>query len=148
HGFLQSRGHAVTMINDDPVPRKYRFLRGSERIMVYDEGRARDLIRDAALFFVLDNSSPARLGRLLPAVEQSAAFRICIDHHTEIEPFWHLNCVDTDAAASGQLVYDAIKSMGGEITPEIAEALYVSFVTDTGHFRFSKTTPRVHRIIA
>lgn len=147
-GFLRSKGHQVAMINNDPVPKKYQFLRGSDRIMVYDERRGRELIQSAAVFFVLDNSSPARLGRLLPAVEASKAFRICIDHHTEIEPFWHLNCVDTDAAASGQLVYQAIRTMGGEITPEIAEALYVSFVTDTGHFRFSKTTPEVHRIIA
>jgi bifunctional oligoribonuclease and PAP phosphatase NrnA len=56
--------------------------------------------------------------------------------------------VDTDASASGQLIYEAIRAMGGEVTPAIAEALYVSFVTDTGHFRFSKTTPEVHRIIA
>jgi len=122
--------------------------------MLYDDGRPRDLIRQAGVFFVLDNSSPGRLGRLLPAVQESAAFRICIDHHVDIDPFWNLNCVDTDAAASGQLVYEAIRALGdmpggpGEITPEIAEAIYVSFVTDTGHFRFSKTTPHVHRIIA
>jgi len=40
-----------------------------------------------------------------------------------------------------------IKALGGRITPEIAVSLYVSYVTDTGHFRFSKTTASVHRVI-
>lgn len=146
--FLESRGHQVAMINNDPVPKKYKFLKGSEQIMLYDEGRPRDLIRDAGVLFVLDNSSPARLGRLLEPVKASKAFKICIDHHADVDPFWDLNCVDSNASASGQLVYQAIRAMGGTIGPEMAEALYVSFVTDTGHFRFSKSTAEVHRIIA
>lgn len=146
--YLKQRGHDVRVINNDPVPSRYRFLKGTEEMLVYDGARHKDLIRGAALFFVLDNSSPQRLGRLLPDVEAGKAFKICIDHHPGVEPFWDLNCVDEDAAASGQLVYEAIKALGGTISPAMAEALYVSFVTDTGHFRFSKTTPEVHRIIA
>ena len=146
--FLKSRGHQVAMINNDPVPKKYTFLKGTDQILVYDEGRPRELIRDASIFIVLDNSSPARLGRLLAPVQASGAFKICIDHHADVEPFWDLNCVDSEASASGQLVYQAIRAMGGAIGPEMAEALYVSFVTDTGHFRFSKSTAEVHRIIA
>lgn len=148
YGFLRSRGHRVHMINNDPVPGRFRFLRGSEEILVHDGARSRGLILEAGLFFVLDNSSPQRLGRLLPDVQESKATRICIDHHVTVDPFWHVNCVDTSACASGQLVHDAIRAMGGEITPPMAEALYVAFVTDTGHFRFSKTTAQVHRTIA
>jgi len=147
HHF-KSRGHRVCMINNDPVPERYSFLRGSEEILPYDGARCRELILAAELFFVLDNSSPARLGRLLADVKESKAYRICIDHHADVDPFWHLNCVDHDASASGQIVYEALRAFGGRITPEIAEALYVSFVTDTGHFRFGKTTPLVHRMIA
>ena len=145
---LKSRGHKIHMINHDAVPEKYMFLKGASEIVVYDGARCRDLILGAQLFFVLDNSSPARLGRLLPDVKDSKAFRICIDHHADVDPFWHLNCVDHDASASGQIVYEALKVFGARITPEIAEALYVAFVTDTGHFRFGKTTPDVHRTIA
>jgi phosphoesterase RecJ-like protein len=145
---LKARGHQVSMINNDPVPAKYRFMSGASEILVYDGARCRDLILGAGLFFVLDNSSPERLGRLLADVQASKAYRICIDHHTIVDPFWNLNCVDVDACASGQLVYEAIRALGGKITPGMAEAIYVAFVTDTGHFRFSKTTARVHRIIA
>ncbi len=146
--FLKARGHTVSIINNDPVPQRYRFLEGSGEVLVYEAGRSGGLIRSAGLFFVLDNSSPKRIGRLLPDLERSRAFKICIDHHVTADPFWDLNCVDESAAASGQLVYQAIKALGGEITPAIARALYVAFVTDTGHFRFPKTTPEVLRINA
>ena len=95
--FLKERGHEVFMINDDPVPQKYRFLKGTEEILVYDKERCRKLIHEAGLFMVLDNSSPERLGRLLPDVKESSAFTICIDHHATVDPFWNLNCVDDDA---------------------------------------------------
>ena len=146
--FLRSRGHVATMINDDPVPQKYRFLRGSEQILTYDPDHAARLVRDAGLFVVLDNSSPERIGRMLPELQKGSAFTICIDHHAMVNPFWNLNCVDDEASASGQIVYEAIRAMGGTITPDIAEALYVSLVTDTGHFRFPRSTAHVHRIVA
>lgn len=147
--FLKSRGQSVRVINSDPVPHKYRFLAGSDEVIVHDgHGRASELIRNAAVFVVLDNSSPDRLGPLLPDVKASGAYKICIDHHVDADPFWDLNCIDTEASASGHLVYRAVKALGGTITPPVAEALYVSFVTDTGHFRFSKTNADVHRVIA
>ena len=146
--FLKARGHNVQIINNDPVPERYRFLEGWEEVLVHEGERCAELIRDAGLFFVLDNSSPARLGRLLPDLKESNTFKICIDHHVIVDPFWDLNCVDESAAASGQLVYEAINALDGEITPAIAMALYVAFVTDTGQFRFSKTTPEVLRINA
>jgi phosphoesterase RecJ-like protein len=146
--FLRSRGNTATMINDDPVPQKYRFLRGSDQIMTFDPGSAARLVREAGLFIVLDNSSPERVGRMLPELKQGGAFTICIDHHAMVSPFWNLNCVDDQASASGQIVYEAIRAMGGAITPEIAEAIYVSLVTDTGHFRFPRSTAHVHRMVA
>jgi len=148
HRFLAGLGKGPRTVNNEPVPEKYRFLPGAEAVETFDSGRHSELIRGADLFIVLDNSSVERLGRLRADVEASRALRVCIDHHANVNPWWSLNCVDTAACASGQLVYELIRHMGGAITPEIAEALYVSFVTDTGHFRFVKTTSESHRIVA
>jgi phosphoesterase RecJ-like protein len=145
---LRARGMDARIINNDPVHRKYAFLPGADRVEVYDPSAHRELILGAALFFVLDNSSPDRLGRVLEPARETRARKVCIDHHVTTDPFWDVNCIDTDAAASGQLVYEMIRALGGRITGEMAVSLYVSFVTDTGHFRFSKSTAHVHRIIA
>jgi phosphoesterase RecJ-like protein len=145
--YLASRGIAARIVNNDPVHRKYRFLTGVDHIEVYDPAKHRSLIVEASLFFVLDNSSPDRLGRVLEPARASKAKKVCIDHHVTTDPFWDVNCIDMEAPASGQLVYEMIRALGGRITAEIAQPLYVAYVTDTGHFRFSKTTAQVHRII-
>jgi bifunctional oligoribonuclease and PAP phosphatase NrnA len=145
--YLKARGLDVRVINNDPVHRKYMFMPGADTVEVYDPAAHRPFILEASLFFVLDNSSPERLGRVLEPARASKAHKVCIDHHVTADPFWDLNCIDVQAPASGQLVYEMIRALGGRITPEIALPLYVAYVTDTGHFRFSKTTAQVHRII-
>jgi phosphoesterase RecJ-like protein len=53
---------------------------------------------------------------------------------------------DTAACATGELIYDFACTLDLEITPEIARAIYIAMLTDTGGFRFSNTTPRCHAI--
>jgi phosphoesterase RecJ-like protein len=73
-----------------------------------------------------------------------------IDHHLnpEIEPdfnFWN-----DKAAATAELVYDLILDYGGKekIDVAIAECLYAGIMTDTGSFRHSSTTSKIHRTVA
>jgi len=146
--FLTNIGRQAVIINNEPVPARYRFLRGAEAVQVYESPRHAEMIRAADLFVVLDNSSVERLAKLREDVEATRALRVCVDHHETINPWWTINCVDNDACASGQLVYELIRHVGGGVTPDMAEALYVSIVTDTGQFRFSKTTAESHRIVA
>lgn len=146
--FLVGLGKDVRVINSEACSERYQFLKGSEKIEPYDPAVHSDLIRKADMFIVIDNSSVERLARVREDVEATGALKVCIDHHSSVNPFWQINCVDTEACASGQLIYELVSHMGGELTPAMAEALYVSFITDTGHFRFSKTTAGTHRIVA
>jgi bifunctional oligoribonuclease and PAP phosphatase NrnA len=148
HEFLIRQGRRSVIINSEAVPEKYRFLKGSETVQAYAQREHAGVIRNAGLFVTLDNSSVERLAKVQADVQASSAFKVCIDHHAMVNPYWDLNCVDTDACASGQLVYELIRQMGGVVSAEMAEALYVSFMTDTGHFRFSKTTSETHRLVA
>ena len=43
-----------------------------------------------------------------------------------------MNLVDTEASCTAEIVFELAKRLGAEITPEIASALYVGLVTDTG----------------
>ena len=40
------------------------------------------------------------------------------------------------------------RELGVELTPEIAEALYIALVTDTGRFQYTNTTPKALRLAA
>jgi len=146
--YLRGRGIETRVINTVPLPIRYRFLDPEGTVEVFNETDHAAFLRQADLIFVLDNSSVERLGPLEPSVRASRATTICIDHHNVVEPFWKVNIIDQEACATGELVFQIVKALGGRSDARAAEAAYVSMVTDTGYFRFSKTSPRCHEAAA
>ena len=71
-----------------------------------------------------------------------------IDHHHDNTRFGTVNLVVPEAACTAQIVYDLAKELGVNITREIADALYIGLVTDTGKFMFENTTPEAHQLAA
>ena len=145
---LRARGIDARVINTEPLPPKYRFLDTEGAVEVFDAARHDAFLRGADLIFMLDNSATSRMGPLEPAIRGSRAVTVCIDHHNVVEPFWKVNIIDPEACATGELVFQIIKAMGGRVDRNAAQAAYVSLVTDTGYFRFSKTSPRCHEAAA
>jgi len=92
---------------------------------------------------MLDSSSPDRVdwGSLNP-LDYKDTKKIIIDHHDEGIPFGDINWIDTNSAAVGEMVFEILSAMNAEITPAIAESLYLAIVMDTGRFAFSNTTAR------
>ena len=72
---------------------------------------------------------------------------LAIDHHGSQEFFAARTCLDADAAACGEVMYEIVRTLT-EVTPDIALALYVAVSTDTGCFVYANTTARTHRIAA
>jgi len=97
---------------------------------------------------VVDTSIPARLGSALPIVERADKV-VVIDHHlSQDSQFGDVLVIDTAAGAAAQVVYRLFRELGWRIDKQIATALYVGIVTDTGRFQYSATSPEVHRITA
>lgn len=77
---------------------------------------------------------------------------INIDHHLSNDHYGNYNYVDTDAAATAEIVFELLEILGlsfnnkNEELYEIGTCLYTSLVTDTGGFRHSNVTSRTHRI--
>jgi len=146
--YLTSLGKETLILNPDETLERYRFLDSAGQIHVFDAQGCGEQVRSCDLIITLDNSSLHRMGKMEQAVRESGARSLCIDHHSTTDPFWSVNVIDETACATGEMVYDLIKSLGGELNLAAAEALYTAMVTDTGNFRFSKTSPRSHRIAA
>ena len=147
-GHLRMLGIDARVINTEPLPAKYRFLDPGRAVEVFDAAKHDAFLRGADLIFMLDNSATTRMGPLEPAIRASRAVTVCIDHHNVVEPFWKVNIIDPEACATGELVFQIVKAMGGRVDRTAAQAAYVSLVTDTGYFRFSKTSPRCHEAAA
>lgn len=147
--LLAQRGMTVTIVNPTPWPATFDFLRGDDlRIVEVSEGGA-DVMRAADVIIVLDIADLRRLGRLADVVRAATVPKLVIDHHVASDdPPSREIFSDTSACATGELVFDLAMVLGLEITPAIANSLYVALVTDTGGFRFSNTTPRCHAVAA
>lgn len=73
---------------------------------------------------------------------------LCIDHHRLNRVTAPFKYVEDGSAAAGEIIYELIKALGVEITPDIADCLYTAVSTDTGCFCYTNTTSRTMRIAA
>jgi bifunctional oligoribonuclease and PAP phosphatase NrnA len=123
-----------------PLAIEYRFLPLEE---VFHEAPA-DIV-DRTLIF-LDCGNIDRMP--VEFLSREGARRINIDHHHDNTRFGTVNLVDTDASCTAEIVFEVAKRLGAEITPEMALALYVGLITDTGKFMYENTRPAAHRMAA
>lgn len=147
--LLALRGIVCRIVNPTPWPTMYRFLLGGPVVDQSPQGAAAltDTAVDALL--VVDISDVKRLGNLSDTVRAMTVPKFCIDHHIPSdEPPAPVIVADTRASATGELVFDLAQVLELPIDIETATALYIAILTDTGGFRFSNTTPRVHAIAA
>jgi phosphoesterase RecJ-like protein len=123
-----------------PLPIEYRFLPLEE---VFHEAPA-DMADRSVVF--LDCGNIDRMP--VEFLSGGDNFRINIDHHHDNTLFGDLNLVDKAASSTAEIVYRLAIELGAEITPEMAAALYVGLVTDTGKFMYENTNAGTHRIAA
>ncbi|MBI1988017.1 MAG: bifunctional oligoribonuclease/PAP phosphatase NrnA [Nitrospinae bacterium] len=146
--FLKRLGRDVEVCNETPLPRVFGFLDPEGEVEHFDPIRQKGATYSGDVIFILDIANWDRLGAMRDYVMNSSAAKLCIDHHASPGLEGCLNLIDPQACATGELVYDLIRSMGGQPEQRCAEALYVAIMTDTGSFRFQNTTPKTHRIAA
>jgi bifunctional oligoribonuclease and PAP phosphatase NrnA len=124
-----------------PLPREYAWMPlGNLRRSVPDDAATRVLL-------ALDCANESRLGPDLEVLH-SAPLVVNVDHHHDNSRFGAVNLVVADASSTGEIVRDLLDELGVELTPDIAEALYIALVTDTGRFQYTNTTPKALRLAA
>ncbi len=154
---LKALGKEVAIVNPTEVPPNYQFLKKLYPITLFDK-KSEEAIQELSLCDVvvlLDANLHDRMGSLWPHVsfakELGALKIVCVDHHLEPDDFTDVMMCESYASSTGELVYGLISALQERLdrelfTPEIAEALYVAVMTDTGSFRFPKSTPYVYQL--
>ncbi len=146
---LTGAGKSVSVINQSETPAYYAFMKSLFPIATFSPEKHNTIIKNADVIIALDTNTPARFSALKESVLQSRALKICIDHHPDREAFADLYIIDEQATATGEIIFKLLKFLNeNAITMPIAEALYAAIMTDTGSFRFPKTGPETHIIIA
>lgn len=89
----------------------------------------------------LDVASKERLS-ILEKTFNNAKYTVNIDHHKTNNKYGDFSLVDGDASSTGEVLYELFEKLNIEITKNIANALYVSILTDTGCFKYNNTTEK------
>ena len=129
------------LFGEVPIPNEYEFMdfagivRGpnpdsSDRVVV-----------------ALDCANERRLGPESALLEK-AQLVVDIDHHHDNTRFGKVNLIVGHASSTGEILADVFRELGVSLTPEIAEALYIAVVTDTGRFQYANTTAKALRLAA
>ncbi len=148
--ILKSLGKKeIYIINTSSTPYNLTFLDKEKIIQQYDKDKHSEIIKSADVLIGLDFNRSERLIRMREDFLNSQKLKIIIDHHQDAEDFVHHSFVDSDYSATGHIIYDFIKKTSiTELTFQIAYPLYAAIMTDTGSFRFERTSPEIHYIAA
>ncbi len=128
--FLRKIGKDVTVHYQDSVPELYTFLPAADSALAHIPDKHYDVA------FVLDIGERKRAGKEFCDFLRVTT-TINLDHHLSCDTFGDYNLIDTQAAATGILVYRILNAFGYSFDRETAICIYVAIITDTGSFRYS-----------
>lgn len=142
-GYIaEALGIKATLVNESPIPEKFLFLPGAEKI-----NTPHDLTERFSTVVAVDAADASRMGSCQQLFADDVKI-INIDHHATNDLFGTVNVVNPSAAATVELLYDWACNLNISIEDKLATALYTGLITDTGAFRYSNTTAHVLRIAA
>src|SRR6266567_4945244 len=129
------------LYGDAPLPAEYSFMPLAElRRRLPDDWRDRVLV-------AVDCANESRIGPQ-PEPLSGAPLVLDIDHHHDNSRFGQVNLIVPNASSTGEVLRDVFAELGVELTPDLAEPLYIALVTDTGRFQYANTTPKALRLAA
>ncbi|MGH2906374.1 MAG: DHH family phosphoesterase [Solirubrobacterales bacterium] len=140
--ILQALGKDTVMFmreSEFPLPYEYRYLLADDAAIHFEPS---DLSERTVIF--LDCGSFERMN--VDFLREGGALLINIDHHQDNTLFGELNLLVPDASSTAEIVYSICKELEVELTPFLADALYVGLVTDTGRFMYENTGPKAHEM--
>jgi bifunctional oligoribonuclease and PAP phosphatase NrnA len=130
------------LFGEVPLPREYRFMALDDLVRTLpDDVSERVLV-------AVDAANESRLGPEHRQLLDATPLVIDIDHHHDNSRFGNLNLIVADASSTGEILRDLLAELGVDLTPPIAEALYIAIVTDTGRFQYANTTAKALRLAA
>lgn len=146
--YLRSLGKTAVVLNCSSVPPDLRFLYRSGEFAVYHGQKHLKILKAAQAIVATDIGGASRMGKMTEPVRRTQATKVVIDHHIYDNDFFDLALIKSSASSSAEITYDFLRHLDAEITPEIAEPLYVGLVSDTGGFAYTATSSKAHLMAA
>ncbi len=150
--FLKKINHQPIIISPNEFPDFLAWIPGSDAIMIYEKDKAscKEILQKSELIFTLDFNALHRTGEMEHDLTPLKTPFFMIDHHQTPDSYAEVTFSDTKYGSTCEMVYDFIEALSSLdlIDKTIASCLYTGIVTDSGSFKFPKTTGKTHRIVA
>jgi bifunctional oligoribonuclease and PAP phosphatase NrnA len=151
--FLIQLGHKVNVISPTNWANFLNWMPGCDKVMDFEHDRetAAALVQSADLLFCLDFNVLHRTKNMEALLTEASCIKVLIDHHQQPQAeAFNYGVSDTCKSSTCEMVYDFIDGSPYRLllNKDIATCLFTGIMTDTGSFRFSSTTPAVHRAVA
>lgn len=150
---LKQLNHEVKVISPNDFPDFIAWLPGSETVEIFekDKENTTDFLNTSELIFTLDFNALHRTGDLMAETlgKISAPF-IMIDHHQMPDDYAQVTISNVNFGSTCELLYNFLTDLelNHLINKDAATCLYTGIVTDSGSFKFQKTTGNTHRVVA
>jgi len=140
--ILERLGKRFEIINPDTPQKRFDFLPLFKKI--------KTSFNEEPLFsvsIILDCGKWSRIGEVERIARKSPVI-VNIDNHKDSSCIGNFNYITSGVSSTGEIIFSLLPLVGLEPDKEIATALYVAILTDTGRFRYSNTGPETHRVAA
>ncbi len=149
---LQQGGHTVKVVSPNDFPDFLKWLPGAEEVAIFEHDRPRwsAFLKEQSLVFTLDFNALHRTGDMEQVLKTLTVPMVMIDHHERPDSYAKFTFSDTRYGSTCEMVYHFLHQLGESqwINKTVATCLYTGIMTDSGQFRFPKTTGETHRIVA
>lgn len=147
--YLKQLGKSVHILNASKMPKIYDFLENGFEIHHYSPDEHEQILKNTQILIALDIGDYSRMGSLVDLVSTMNLFTVSIDHHPKMRERFDFYLTDTAVSSTAEIIFSLFENDSqAEITREIAEALYVGIMTDTGRFSYDSTSSETHKIAA
>ena len=147
--LLKEIGKEVYIVNHSQTPYNLIFLDVDNVIQKYESTNHKILFDNVDVLVAIDFNRSDRMVNIENDFLTSDRIKICIDHHENPEDVFDNKFVDIEYCATGHIIYQFIKETKiVKISKDIADNIYAAIMTDTGSFKFDKTTSEIHKIAA
>ncbi|RBN48911.1 DHH family phosphoesterase [Flavobacterium psychrolimnae] len=151
HFLLKNKHHPV-VVSPNEFPDFLAWMPGSETVKIFekDKQNCTKILEDAELIFTLDFNALHRTGEMEHVLAKLTAPFVMIDHHQKPNDYAVVTYSDTSFGSTCEMLYNFISHLGKkeDIDKTIGTCIYTGILTDSGSFRFPKTTGTTHRIVA
>ncbi len=150
--FLLKSNHQPIVIAPNDFPEFLAWMPGSDQVLVYENDRVKttQILQESELIFTLDFNALHRTGEMEKVLSSLTVPFIMIDHHQSPDQYASYTYSDTKFGSTCEMIYNFISFLDQKalIDKTIATCIYTGILTDSGSFRFPKTTGATHRIVA